>query len=194
MCSQISPFLNTLHRSIWFSGWLVRPTLSGFCTQHVFISLQLLQTREMTLQYSTTFIFIFPVGLQGTTAFCKLAVNLPVSDNDVSGMKILDTRSSNNLFKQNHVATDLPKQRIPPVVVMLDAVVDAKNCALAIQACTNHLFIELKMSNVTMHEVPGGRDIYFLLTTLEVSWSYYSNWMFCWLATPLLCWLDIWYL
>ena len=134
----------------------------------MFTSLQLLQTREMTLQYSTTFNFIFPVGLQGTTAFCKLAVNLPVSDNDVSGMKILDTRSSNNLLKQNHVRTDLPKQRIPPVVVMLDAVVDAKNCALAIQACTNHLFIELKMSNVTMHEVPGGRDIYSLLTTLEV--------------------------
>lgn len=175
MSSQISPFLNTLHRSVWFSGWLVRSILSGFCTQHVFTSLQLLQTREMTLQYSTTFIFIFPVGLQGTTAFCKLAVNLPVSDNDVSGMKILDTRSSNNLLRQNHVATDLPKRRIPPVVVMLDAVVDGKNCALAIQACTNHLFIELKMSNVTMHEVPGGRDIYSLLTTLEVRWSYYSN-------------------
>ena len=122
----------------------------------------------MTLQYSTTFNFIFPVGLQGTTAFCKLAVNLPVSDNDVSGMKILDMRTSNNLFKENNIATDLPKRRIPPVVVMLDAVVDAKNCALAIQACTNHLFIDLKMSKVTMHEVPGGRDIYSLLTTLEV--------------------------
>ena len=112
---------------------------------------------------------IFSVGFQGTTAFCKLAVNRPVSDNDVSGMKILDMRSSNNLFKQNNVATDLPKQRVPTVVVMLDAVVDAKNCALAIQACTNHLFIELKMSHVTMHEVPGGKDIYSLLTTLEVS-------------------------
>ena len=84
-------------------------------------------------------------------------------------MKILDMRSSNNLFKQNNIATDLPKRRNPPVVVMLDAVVDAKNCALAIQACTNNLFIELKMSRVTMHEVPGGRDIYSLLTTLEVS-------------------------
>ena len=158
LCTEVFGFQDDLSDQPFLAS--VHSTCSLVCN--------ILQTREMTLQYSTTFIFIFPVGLQGTTAFCKLAVNLPVSDNDVSGMKILDTRSSNNLLKQNHVATDLPKQRIPPVVVMLDAVVDAKNCALAIQACTNHLFIELKMSNVTMHEVPGGRDIYSLLTTLEV--------------------------
>ena len=90
-----------------------------------------------------------------------------MSDNDVSGMKVLDTRPSIDSFTRN-VVTDFPRQRFPAMIVMLNVVIDSKNCALAIQACTNHSVMELKMSHVTMREIPGKKDVLSLLTSLEV--------------------------
>ena len=81
-------------------------------------------------------------------------------------MKILDTRPTPDSMRQN-ATTELPRQRIPPMVVMLDAVVNHKNCDLVIQACTGDSVMDLKMSHVTMHEI-GERDVHTLLKTLEV--------------------------
>lgn len=109
------------------------------------------------------------VGLHGTTAFCKLAVNLPVSDNDVSGMKIIDMRSAPNSIQQKAI-TQPPRHGKPPLVVMFDAEVSQENHAIAIQACNSHTFMDLKMSHITMYEMQRGvKDILSLLTCLEVS-------------------------
>ena len=107
-------------------------------------------------------------GIHGTTAFCKLAGNLPVSDNDVSGMKILDMRPAPDSVRQNTM-TELPRQRIPPIVVMLDAVVSHENYSIAIEACSHHSVMNLKISHVAISEMhAGGKDIQALLTCLEV--------------------------
>lgn len=106
-------------------------------------------------------------GLQGTKAFCKLAGDIPVSENDVSGMKILDTRPIEYDSIKGNFSTDFPCKRIPPLVVMLDCVIDADNCGLAIQACINHSILDLKMSHLTLHPI-GRRKVICLLSSLEV--------------------------
>lgn len=106
-------------------------------------------------------------GLQGTKAFCKLAGDIPVSENDVSGMKILDTRPIEYDSIKGNLSTDFPCKRIPPLVVMLDCVIDADNCGLAIQACINHSILDLKMSHLTLHPI-GRRKVICLLSSLEV--------------------------
>ena len=112
---------------------------------------------------------ILLTGIHGTTAFCKLAVNLPVSDNDVSGMKILDMRPAPDSFRQKYAMTELPRQRIPPIVVMLDALVSPKNYCIAIQACSHQSIMDLKMSHVTFSEMRWGEEgIQALLSCFEV--------------------------
>ena len=107
------------------------------------------------------------IGLQGTRAFCKLAINLRVSDNDVSGMKILDLRPAVVSLKPD-VTTEFPRQRNTTTVVMLDAIVDYQNCCLAMQACNCHFIMDLEMSHVTFREVGSVREINFLLKSLKV--------------------------
>lgn len=81
-------------------------------------------------------------------------------------MKILDTRPLEDSIKEN-LPTDFPHQRFPPLVVILDCVVDEDNCGLAIQASINHSVLDLKMSHVTVHPI-GRRKVQCLLSSLEV--------------------------
>ena len=91
-----------------------------------------------------------------------------MSENDVSGMKILDMRPIEyDSIKLNYFSTDFPCKRIPPLVVMLDCVVDADNCGLAIQACINHSILDLKISQLTIHPI-GRQKVLCLLSSLEV--------------------------
>ena len=91
-----------------------------------------------------------------------------MSENDVSGMKILDTRPTEYHSFKEYFPTDFPwKRRIPPLVVMLDCVIDADNCGLAIQACINHSILDLKMSHLTIRAI-GRQKVHCLLSSLEV--------------------------
>ncbi|KAL9956484.1 hypothetical protein ACROYT_G037965 [Oculina patagonica] len=130
-----------------------KAVLLAYCLQRTKHNLQLVDIRGCD------------IGIQGTKAFCKLAGDIPVSENDVSGMKILDTRPLEDSIKENFT-TDFPRQGFPPLVVMLDCVVDEDNCGLAIQACINHSVLDLKMSHVTICPI-GRRKVQCLLSSLE---------------------------
>ena len=82
-------------------------------------------------------------------------------------MKVLDTRPTADSTKENFPANFLC-QRIPPMVVMLDCVVDEDNCGLVIQACINHSKIDLKISYLTVLCGDERNKLRCLLSSLEV--------------------------
>ena len=90
-----------------------------------------------------------------------------MSENDVSGMKILDTRPIEYDSIKENLSTEFPCKRIPPLVVMLDCVINKDNCGLAIQASINHSILDLKMSHLTIHPI-GRQRVHCLLSSLEV--------------------------
>ena len=106
----------------------------------------------------------FP-GPLGTTAFCKLAMNLPISDNDVSGMKILDMRTT-SAIQQN--TTAFPRQRSPPIVILFDGVFHHNNCYLAVQACRTRSIVDLKISHATIMAGIERNLVVALMDCLEV--------------------------
>lgn len=106
----------------------------------------------------------FP-GPLGTTAFCKLAMNLPISDNDVSGMKILDMRTT-SAIQQN--TTAFPRQRSPPIVILIDGVFHLNNCYLAVQACRTRSIVDLKISHATIMAGIERNLVVALMDCLEV--------------------------
>ena len=110
--------------------------------------------------------FFFFAGPLGTTAVCKLAVNLPISDNDVSGMKILDMRTVSEAIQQN--TTAFPRQRSPPIVILFDGVFHYNNCSLAVQACRTRSIVDLKISHATIMAGIERSVVIALMGCLEV--------------------------
>lgn len=107
----------------------------------------------------------FP-GPLGTTAFCKLAMNLPISDNDVSGMKILDLQTTSEAIQHN--TTAFPRQRSPPIVILFDGVFHQNNCYLAVQACRTRSIVDLKISHATIMAGIERNVVVALMDCLEV--------------------------
>ena len=81
-------------------------------------------------------------------------------------MTVLDMRPTTEFLMENF-PTEYPCQRIPPLVVMLDCVVDEDNCGLVIQACINHSVTDVKISHLTVHPIER-RKVHCLLSSLEV--------------------------
>jgi len=107
--------------------------------------------------------------VEGTTAFFKLALGIPVVDCNVSGINsYLDVQPSADSGKQNLSAT-FPCQKTSPMVVILDCVVCRDNCDIALKACVSHSVVDLKMSHlIVMHRI-GRKNVQSLLLSLEVS-------------------------
>ncbi|XP_068716659.1 leucine-rich repeat-containing protein 14B-like [Montipora capricornis] len=105
------------------------------------------------------------IGAQGTTAFCKLAVNLPISD-DVSGMVIEHMHPAPESGQQN-TTKEFPCKRVPPIVILIDGVFLNANCVIAVHACKTHSIVDLKISHASIIGDIGTDDLASLLNCLE---------------------------
>ena len=121
------------------------------------------------LKVGLSLLLFYFIGVEGTTAFSKLALSIPVVDDNVSGTNSsLDVHPSADSGKQNLPAT-FPCQKTSPLVVILDCVVCWNNCDLALQACVSHSIVVLKMSHLILLHRIGRNNVQSLLLYLEVS-------------------------
>ncbi|KAK3728539.1 hypothetical protein QZH41_011612 [Actinostola sp. cb2023] len=105
-------------------------------------------------------------GFHGTSAFCKLAVGLPVSQNDVSAMTVIDSRSLMQVEQSMGYLT----ARVPPLTVILDCYVNLDNHQLMKQALVKHSILDIKACKMSLVEL-GKRKICSLISFLEVQYK-----------------------
>ena len=109
-------------------------------------------------------IFVYSYkGFYGTSAFCKLALGLPVSQNDVSEMTVIDSRS----MVQIEQSKESLVPRVPPLTVILDCYVNMENYQLMKQALVKHCLLDIKACKMSLVEL-GRRNICSLVSFLEV--------------------------
>ncbi|XP_031558599.1 uncharacterized protein LOC116295040 [Actinia tenebrosa] len=101
-------------------------------------------------------------GIAGTTAFCKLALGLPVSQNDVSDMSVIDCRPLTETDK--HV--EYLKVKVPPLTVIMDCYVNPENFELVKQGLVKHTILNIKICSLCMVEL-GRRKVRSLASLLE---------------------------